>query len=137
MGIFYEVRTCTRCGGSGKYSFNLSMGNRCMKCGGSGVQPTKAGDNAKDIVRGQLRELFNTQAKDVKIGDRYLISLSKSSTVEKIDIKESGVLISTKWTNYHCKLNEIVMIEKDRSEILKNALSLNGVYLNKEDSHVF
>jgi hypothetical protein len=32
------VKTCSRCGGSGRYSFNLMDGDRCFGCSGSGKQ---------------------------------------------------------------------------------------------------
>lgn len=33
--------TCSRCGGSGRYSFNLIHGTKCYGCGGTGKQKTK------------------------------------------------------------------------------------------------
>lgn len=32
-----KTKTCTRCQGSGKHSFNLRDGNVCYKCSGAGV----------------------------------------------------------------------------------------------------
>jgi len=43
----FESAYCTRCGGSGKFSFNLINGDRCFGCGGQGVQLTKRGKAAK------------------------------------------------------------------------------------------
>lgn len=43
----FESAYCTRCGGSGRYSFNLMNGDRCFGCGGQGVQLTKRGKAAK------------------------------------------------------------------------------------------
>ena len=43
----FESAYCTRCGGSGKFSFNLMNGDRCFGCGGAGVQLTKRGKAAK------------------------------------------------------------------------------------------
>lgn len=43
----FESAYCTRCGGSGKFSFNLKDGNRCYGCSGSGVQLTNRGKAAK------------------------------------------------------------------------------------------
>lgn len=41
--VEYEREPCTRCGGSGEYSFNQVDGTRCFKCGGLGKQLTKRG----------------------------------------------------------------------------------------------
>ncbi len=43
----FESEYCGRCGGSGRYSFNLMNGDRCFGCGGSGVQLTKRGKAAR------------------------------------------------------------------------------------------
>lgn len=45
--IEYEKTSCGRCGGSGRYSFNLVHGSRCYGCGGSGKVLTKRGAAAK------------------------------------------------------------------------------------------
>lgn len=43
----FEAKFCGRCGGSGKFSFNLMDGDRCYGCHGSGVQLTARGKAAK------------------------------------------------------------------------------------------
>lgn len=43
----FESTFCTRCGGSGRYSFNLMHGDRCYGCGGQGVTLTARGKAAK------------------------------------------------------------------------------------------
>lgn len=43
----FESKYCGRCGGSGRYSFNLMNGDRCFGCHGSGVQLTARGKAAK------------------------------------------------------------------------------------------
>lgn len=44
--ISYESDPCTRCGGSGHYSFNQVSGTICFKCRGSGAQLTPRGKAA-------------------------------------------------------------------------------------------
>lgn len=44
--IRYESVTCTRCAGSGHYSFNQISGTICFKCRGSGAQLTPRGKAA-------------------------------------------------------------------------------------------
>jgi DnaJ-class molecular chaperone len=43
----FESKTCSRCGGSGNYSFNLMHGTMCYGCSGSGEQYTKRGKEAQ------------------------------------------------------------------------------------------
>lgn len=43
----FEAKFCGRCGGSGKFSFNLMDGDRCFGCRGTGVQLTARGKAAK------------------------------------------------------------------------------------------
>jgi uncharacterized protein (DUF983 family) len=46
----FEIAACGRCGGSGRYSFNLMHGDRCYGCGGSGKVYTKRGAQAKKYL---------------------------------------------------------------------------------------
>jgi hypothetical protein len=47
MTTRFETKTCSRCAGSGSYSFNQIDGSRCYGCGGSGLQLTKRGAVAR------------------------------------------------------------------------------------------
>ena len=42
----FEIETCSRCGGSGHFSYNQIDGSRCFKCGGAKVTYTKRGQAA-------------------------------------------------------------------------------------------
>ena len=50
-----ETTTCSRCGGSGRYSYNMRDGDRCYGCAGKGVKYTKRANVALDLFR-TLRE---------------------------------------------------------------------------------
>lgn len=69
--------TCSRCGGSGQYSFNPIDGTRCFKCGGSGqlMPTTKKG----------LNELLRNAEKCATNGtlDAYLEKLRKDAQAKK------------------------------------------------------
>lgn len=54
-------KTCGRCGGTGKYSFNLMDLDRCYGCGGSGLVPMKP--------KGQKAIKPTAELKNCKIGD--------------------------------------------------------------------
>lgn len=66
-----QAYTCTRCNGTGRYSFNLMHGTKCYGCNGTGKQYTKPRlPTPKWAVFGQHREtgewlrLYNVVAKN-------------------------------------------------------------------------
>lgn len=66
-----QAYTCTRCNGTGRYSFNLQHGTKCYGCNGTGKQHTKPKvPSPKWAVFGQHREtgewlrLYNVVAKN-------------------------------------------------------------------------
>jgi hypothetical protein len=70
MKTNFETQVCTRCHGSGKYSFCLDYGDKCFKCAGSGHILTKRGAAAKAYYE----TLCTIPAAQVKIGDRIAAS---------------------------------------------------------------
>lgn len=67
LGDLFGMTTCTRCGGSGNYSYCQAYGTRCFKCSGSGKQLVDA-KFAQDA--GHALELAQRpSAKDVNVGD--------------------------------------------------------------------
>jgi hypothetical protein len=55
----FELESCSRCGGSGKYSYCQSYGTKCFKCGGSGVTITKRGGAAREFFNESLKRHTN------------------------------------------------------------------------------
>lgn len=68
MTTTFETATCTRCGGSGRYSFNMMTGDRCFGCGGKGVKLTKRGAAARAFYD----ESMKTPVEELKVG-MYLL----------------------------------------------------------------
>lgn len=60
-----ETKTCGRCGGSGKFSWNAITGDRCFGCGGSGIVYTKRGAAAAAFYRESLEKV----ASEIVVGD--------------------------------------------------------------------
>jgi hypothetical protein len=54
FSVKYETAPCKRCGGSGRYAFNLMHGTVCFGCSGSKTFVTKDGERAKSIVRAAI-----------------------------------------------------------------------------------
>ena len=66
-----QAYTCTRCNGTGRYSFNLQHGTKCYGCNGTGKQYTKPrAPSPKWAVFGQHRQtgewlrIYNVVAKN-------------------------------------------------------------------------
>jgi len=60
----FETKTCSRCGGSGRFSFNLMHGDMCYGCRGKGIQFTKRGAEARRFYD----ESLTVPASELKVG---------------------------------------------------------------------
>ena len=65
MATKFENETCSRCGGSGKYSYCQMYGDRCFKCAGAGYTLTKRGAAAATY----LDKLRTIPLSSLKVGD--------------------------------------------------------------------
>ena len=100
----FEHVVCTRCGGSGKFSYNLMHGDRCYGCGGSGYQLTKRGQAAQNY----LNSLRKRPASEIKVGDSilyedFLTNKCAFVRVIAIDIKEDE--LNPDWARIIFKLS--------------------------------
>lgn len=67
----FPVQTCTRCGGTGQFSFNMITGSTCFGCGGSGFQIK--GKKAREAFTAYVeatRGASTLTAKDLQVGDK-------------------------------------------------------------------
>lgn len=86
----YETETCTRCGGSGHYSYNEMWGSICFKCYGKKRSYTKRGAAAVKFAN-ELREISVTE---VSVGDRVYWGNGGRMTVAEIsEPHPSGVKV--------------------------------------------
>lgn len=86
----FEIDTCSRCGGSGRHSFNQIDGDRCYGCGGSGVKATKRGRAAREYYENSMRRL----ASEVKAGEWIVDSISGNwAQVKDVTIDGSYALV--------------------------------------------
>jgi len=61
-----ETQSCTRCGGSGHYSYCQSHGTTCFKCGGNKIIWTKRGALASSF----LTALCSKRADQIVVGEK-------------------------------------------------------------------
>ena len=74
--IRYETEACSRCGGSGHYSYNQISGTRCFKCGGGKTQLTRRGARARTAVESYKTDLRRKILRiDLIPGDAILINV--------------------------------------------------------------
>lgn len=86
----FPIDTCTRCLGSGHYSYNQVHGTRCFGCGGTGVQVVKKAKPAFVAFHTNAQNLKRTLTRDLVVGVAYRIYGSKAErkvvvAVEKTD----------------------------------------------------
>lgn len=87
--LLFENEPCSRCGGSGQYSFNSVDGSRCYGCNGAGNKLTKRGRAAQEY----LNDLRKVPAEEVKVGDLLLFDFhfySFYAYVETVTTTDSG-----------------------------------------------
>ncbi len=129
----FEVQTCGRCGGSGRYSFNLMDGDRCYGCGGTGIKYTKRGAAA----RAKMIELQKRPVSELKPG--YFYASSDSAKFRQVlSVEQSGScaivgdqkhyfidieLKSGKYGVFPNSLIRFVRDEADRQETIAAALA--------------
>lgn len=86
----FETQTCSRCGGSGSYSYCQMYGSRCFKCGGAGKVYTKRGRIAYNLYMESLK----VPAGSLKIDDLLYcenVFANKAHFSKIVSIEPNGV----------------------------------------------
>lgn len=78
--LLFESVTCSRCGGSGQYSYCSLYGRTCFKCHGNGVVLSKRG-HAAQLFLDQLR---TKDAREISEGDVCLVSVVTFSSIADV-----------------------------------------------------
>ena len=74
MKLKYHRETCSRCGGTGQYSYCSAYGTMCFKCNGSGNQISKIGSKTKQFAENLISttmDKFPNDGKTVFMWQRY------------------------------------------------------------------
>lgn len=96
MATKFETESCSRCGGSGHYSYNQISGTRCFKCGGAKIVLTKRGS----VARNHFYSLFELPASEVTAGmfvythGSSLSSSKKWRKVEAVSVSSCVVIVN-------------------------------------------
>jgi hypothetical protein len=65
----FPIEECTRCYGTGHYSYNDVHGTMCYGCGGTGLQVIKRAKPAYNAYKDALRKMKNGTYQDISVGD--------------------------------------------------------------------
>lgn len=84
----FDGVTCSRCGGSGNYSFNLMHGSKCYGCGGTGRKLTKRGHAALEF----WNNLRTRKVSDLKVGDLIQFDMFSYKVFARIESIEPDPL---------------------------------------------
>lgn len=83
----FDTEACSRCGGTGQYSYCQMHGTTCFKCSGKKVQQTRAGARAFKAWLAFADAHCTVAAKDVAIGS-VIIMDGKQRRV--LDVQTTG-----------------------------------------------
>lgn len=89
MATIFETETCTRCGGSGRYSFNTFDRDTCLGCNRSGTTLSKRGKAAKAYFISLLKK----PASSIKAGDQ-IFEQGQWRTVQSVGPSGSYQLVN-------------------------------------------
>lgn len=82
--FLFESATCSRCGGSGKFSFNMIHGDMCYGCRGAGEVLTKRGEAAQDYFDAALKQ----RADEFVVGDLINVGFSKVRFATVLSVRD-------------------------------------------------
>lgn len=105
LGDIFETQSCSRCGGSGHYSYCTMYGTKCFKCGGTKRFFTKHGQ--RDLARYQaaVDAVTLKPVADLKPGDSCKLDnedMRRYHRVASIELGESSCsrLIDGEWVRH-------------------------------------
>ena len=84
----FDTEPCSRCGGTGQYSFNQVDGTRCYGCSGTGAKIVRKHAAMAREWAEALRKVKQPIVSDIEPGD-MIARHGKWVTVERIDVDKS------------------------------------------------
>lgn len=101
MKIVFETEACTRCDGTGRYSFNMMHGTMCFKCKGSKSSLTGRGRAAKASFTTEIQARCTVQSWTLREGDkiwddyRSIWLTVESVREENVSATEKMIVVTT------------------------------------------
>lgn len=80
----FPITECRRCGGTGRYSFNLMDGDRCYGCSGTGFQHTRSAAKLYAEFREAQKAVSRPMARDLQPGDRITFNFLKGAEFRNV-----------------------------------------------------
>ena len=100
MGIRFETTECTRCLGSGTYSYNAMHGRVCFKCKGRKTILTANGARAREFYMDNVTAVRRARASMVEVGDLVRVTWDYLGTlytghrrITSVTAHESGRIV--------------------------------------------
>ena len=96
MKIRFERKTCTRCGGSGTYSYCQMHGTVCFGCSGSGKQQSRNGKVRRREYDALLKAACEINAYFILPGDVIRLphrGFKRWTRVEGVTINRQGMVV--------------------------------------------
>lgn len=81
LTVRVQTDACSRCGGSGRYSWCQMYGDRCFGCNGSGQKATKLGAAASEALNEWRDTVGAKLPRELTVGDRYMSTRMNGSPV--------------------------------------------------------
>lgn len=117
MKTMFESTECSRCGGTGQFSYCQLHGTMCFKCRGTGRQFTKRGAAARKYYN----ESLNRQVADIKVGDWVNDVLCRKwyqvNAIKPDSLNPNYVYLSTKHCDYGLPLDSVIASVRDNDEL--------------------
>ncbi len=92
--LTFEKGPCSRCGGSGSYSYCQMYGTTCFKCSGRKVALTRAGAKAANAISAFRKEHFSVPVSSLKPGD-FMMHDGRARRIKDISTVDAGRYGST------------------------------------------
>lgn len=100
MRIRFETTECTRCLGSGTYSYNVMYGRMCFKCKGKKTILTANGARARGFYMDNVTAVRRGTASMVEVGDLVNVTWDYLGTlytghrrITSVTVSESGRIV--------------------------------------------
>jgi len=108
----FETETCSRCGGTGQYSYNQIDGSRCFGCSGRKVRLTKRGTAAQNWYHHhQMKPLAELQVGDRVWEENFFAGYRAWFRVDRIE----GDTVHVSYLRKHHTTRDEIALQGTRS----------------------